>query len=62
MGKSLRLPHAGIGCGRIAAKGDEYSMLYDYFPVVELCMASKCREVVVLLLGVRAADEMVGRR
>ena len=29
MGRSLRLPQAGHGCGRIAARGEEYSMLYD---------------------------------
>jgi len=27
MGKSFRLPHAGHGGGRIAARGDENSML-----------------------------------
>lgn len=29
IGRSLRLPQAGHGCGRIAASGEEYSILYD---------------------------------
>ena len=29
MGRSLRLPHAGHGCGRRAARGEEYSIVYD---------------------------------
>jgi hypothetical protein len=29
MGRSLRLPQAGHGCGRMAARGEEYSIVYD---------------------------------
>lgn len=29
IGMSFRLPQTGNGCGRIAANGEEYSILYD---------------------------------